>query len=175
MFITVFTSSRHLFVSSICPHPPPPNPISLREKWQMHKIFWPKWEWAIQRTRRRLGNNIKTDIKEARWNGVDWTYLSQDRVHCRAFVNKVMNYRFVYKAGNSVSSWATSSFSTRIVLYAAGTQNWCGSLRNLCSRVRPRWITTVSQCNSGHEVVNHNGSKSSVWQVLHHSMQTAST
>jgi hypothetical protein len=38
-------------------------------------------------------NKIKIDIREIRWNGVDWIELAQDRDQWRALVNTVMNLR----------------------------------------------------------------------------------
>jgi hypothetical protein len=31
------------------------------------------------------------DLRETGWGGIDWTDLAQDRDHCRALVNTVMN------------------------------------------------------------------------------------
>jgi hypothetical protein len=39
--------------------------------------------------RRRWVNNIKMDLREARWDGMDWI----DRGQWRALVNAVMNLR----------------------------------------------------------------------------------
>jgi hypothetical protein len=36
-------------------------------------------------------NNIKMDIKEIRWGGMNWIDLSEDRDQWRAPVNTVMN------------------------------------------------------------------------------------
>jgi hypothetical protein len=36
-------------------------------------------------------DNIKTDLGEIGWRGMDRTYLAQDRDHWRALVNMVMN------------------------------------------------------------------------------------
>jgi hypothetical protein len=36
-------------------------------------------------------NNIKMDLREIGWDGVDWIDLAQDRDHWRAPVNAVMN------------------------------------------------------------------------------------
>jgi hypothetical protein len=46
------------------------------------------------RPRRRWLNNIKIDLREIGWNGMDWIYLAQDRDQWRALVNTVMNLRF---------------------------------------------------------------------------------
>jgi len=34
---------------------------------------------ALERHRHRRKDNIKTDLKETGWDGVDWIYLAQDR------------------------------------------------------------------------------------------------
>jgi hypothetical protein len=39
------------------------------------------------------GDNIKMDLREIGWDGVDWVDLAQDRDHWRALVNTVMNFR----------------------------------------------------------------------------------
>jgi hypothetical protein len=41
--------------------------------------------------RRRWVDNIKIDLREIGWDGVDWVYLAQDR--SRGLVNTVMNLR----------------------------------------------------------------------------------
>jgi hypothetical protein len=38
-------------------------------------------------------NNIKMDLREIGWNGMDWIDLAQDRDQWRALVNTVMNLR----------------------------------------------------------------------------------
>jgi hypothetical protein len=43
--------------------------------------------------RRRRVDNIKMDLGEIGWYGVNWTGLAQDREKWRAFVNLVMNLR----------------------------------------------------------------------------------
>jgi hypothetical protein len=44
-----------------------------------------------RRRRRRWVDNIKIDLFEIGWGGVDWIGLSQDRYKWRALVNAVMN------------------------------------------------------------------------------------
>jgi hypothetical protein len=41
----------------------------------------------------RWVDNIKIDLREVGWNGMDWIDLAQDRDRWRALVNAVMNLR----------------------------------------------------------------------------------
>jgi hypothetical protein len=45
------------------------------------------------RPRRRWVDNIKMDLREIGWDGVDWIDLAHDRDQWRARVNTVMNLR----------------------------------------------------------------------------------
>jgi hypothetical protein len=51
----------------------------------------PEGTRSLGRTRRRWVDNIKMDLLERGWSGVDWIGLAQDRDRCRALVNAVMN------------------------------------------------------------------------------------
>jgi hypothetical protein len=46
-----------------------------------------------KRTRRGWVDNIKMDLEEIGWDGVDWIGLAQDREKWRALVNVVMKLR----------------------------------------------------------------------------------
>jgi hypothetical protein len=43
--------------------------------------------------RRRWKENIRVDLREVGWEGVDWMHLDQDRDQWRALVSKVVNLR----------------------------------------------------------------------------------
>jgi hypothetical protein len=43
------------------------------------------------RARRRWIDNIKMDLRQIGWDGVDWTDMAQDRNQWRALVNTVLN------------------------------------------------------------------------------------
>jgi hypothetical protein len=53
----------------------------------------PEGKRPLGRSRRRWVDNIKTDLLERGWGGVDWIGLAQDRDKWRALVNAVMNLR----------------------------------------------------------------------------------
>jgi hypothetical protein len=45
----------------------------------------------LGRPRRRWEDNIRMDLREIGWGGMDWIDLAQDRDQWRALVNTVMN------------------------------------------------------------------------------------
>jgi hypothetical protein len=47
----------------------------------------------LRRPRRRWVDNIKTDLRNIGWDGVDWIELAQDRDQWRALVKTVMKLR----------------------------------------------------------------------------------
>jgi hypothetical protein len=51
----------------------------------------PEGRRPLGRTRRRWEDNIKMDLREVGWRGMDWIDLAQDRDRWRALVNAVMN------------------------------------------------------------------------------------
>jgi hypothetical protein len=51
----------------------------------------PEGSRPLGRPRRRWVDNIKMDLTEIGWGGVDWIDLTQDRDQWRALVNSVMN------------------------------------------------------------------------------------
>jgi hypothetical protein len=53
----------------------------------------PEGKRPLGRPRRRCGDNIKMDLTEIGWDGVDWIELAQGRDQWRALVNTVMNLR----------------------------------------------------------------------------------
>jgi hypothetical protein len=53
-------------------------------------------------------DNIKLDLVQIGWDGVDWIGLAQDRDKWRALVNAVMNLRVLQNAGKLSSGYTTS-------------------------------------------------------------------
>jgi hypothetical protein len=55
----------------------------------------PEGKRPLGRPRRRWVDNIKIDIREIGWDGVDCIDLAQDRDQWRALVNTVMDIRVI--------------------------------------------------------------------------------
>jgi hypothetical protein len=53
----------------------------------------PEEKRPLGRPIRRWVENIKMDLREIGWDGVDWIELAQNRYQWRALVNTVMNLR----------------------------------------------------------------------------------
>jgi hypothetical protein len=65
------------------------------EKKNTHKILVgkPEGKRPLGRPRRRWVDNIKMDLREIGWDGVDWMDMVQDRDQWKALVNTVLNLR----------------------------------------------------------------------------------
>jgi hypothetical protein len=55
----------------------------------MHIRYW----WESRNERDHLVDNIKMDLREIGWEGMDWIDLSQGMDQWRGLVNKVRNLR----------------------------------------------------------------------------------
>jgi hypothetical protein len=53
----------------------------------------PEGRTPLERPRRRWEDNIKMDLQEVEWGGMDWIDMAQDRDRWRALVSLVMNLR----------------------------------------------------------------------------------
>jgi hypothetical protein len=53
----------------------------------------PEGKRPLGRPRRRRVDNIKMNLREIGWGGMDWIELAQDRDQWRTLVNTVMNLR----------------------------------------------------------------------------------
>jgi hypothetical protein len=53
----------------------------------------PEGKRPLGRPRRRWVDNIKMDLREVGWDGMDWIDLAEDRDQWRALVYTVMNLR----------------------------------------------------------------------------------
>jgi hypothetical protein len=71
----------------------------------------------LGRPRHRWVDNIKIDLREIAWGGMDWIDLAQDRDKWRALVNTGMNLWVTQNAGKFLSSCTIGSFSRRAHLH----------------------------------------------------------
>jgi hypothetical protein len=53
----------------------------------------PEGRRPLGRPRRRWEDNIKLDLQEVGWGGMDWIDMAEDRDRWRALVSAVMNLR----------------------------------------------------------------------------------
>jgi hypothetical protein len=61
----------------------------------------PEGKRPLGRPRRRWVDNIKINLREIGWVGMDWIDLAQDRDQWRALVNAVMDLGFHKTLGSS--------------------------------------------------------------------------
>jgi hypothetical protein len=61
----------------------------------------PEGKGPSGRTRRWWVGNIKMDLREIEWGGMDWMDLAQDTDRWRVLVNTVMNFGFHKMLGSS--------------------------------------------------------------------------
>jgi hypothetical protein len=73
----------------------------------------PEGKRPLRTPRRRWEDNIRMDLREIGWIGMDWIDLAQDRDQWRALVNTIMNLQVPYSFGKFLSSCATGGFSRR--------------------------------------------------------------
>jgi hypothetical protein len=77
----------------------------------------PEGKRPLGRPRHRLVDNIKMDLREIGWDGMDWIDLAQDTDKWRSLVNTVMNFRVSLNAGKFLSCCTIGGFSRRAQLH----------------------------------------------------------
>jgi hypothetical protein len=93
------------------------------EKRNAHRIFVgkPEGKRPLGRHRRRWEDNIRLDLREAGWGGMDWIDLAQDRDQ-----DMVMNLWVPSNVGKFLSGWATGGFLKRAQLHGVRQLARCG-------------------------------------------------
>jgi hypothetical protein len=56
-------------------------------------------------------DNIKMDLREIEWDGMDWIYLAQDKDQWKALVDTVLNLWVPQNAGKFLSGCTTGGLS----------------------------------------------------------------
>jgi hypothetical protein len=77
----------------------------------------PEGKRPLGRPRHRWENNIKMDLREIGWGGMDWIDLTPDRNQWRALVNMVMNLLVPQNVEKFLSGCTTGGFSRRARLH----------------------------------------------------------
>jgi hypothetical protein len=77
----------------------------------------PEGKRLLGRPRRTWVDNIKMDLGEIGWVGVDCIGLAQDRGKWRALVNAVMNVRVSYSAGKLSNGYTTGGLFSSVQLH----------------------------------------------------------
>jgi hypothetical protein len=111
----------------------------------------------LQRPRRRWEENIKMELIEIGWGGMDWICRARDRDQWRAFVNTAINLRGPYNVGKFSGGCAAGGFSRRAQLHGVSYVDRpvttsgasAGKSRNQDYLIgtflaRPRWLWTLS-------------------------------
>jgi hypothetical protein len=76
----------------------------------------PDGKRPLGRPKRRWVDNIKINLGEIRWDGMDWINLAKDRDQWRALVNTVMTHRVPSHPGKFLSNSIFGSFPRRAQL-----------------------------------------------------------
>jgi hypothetical protein len=80
-------------------------------------VGMPYGKRPLKRPRRKWVDNIKTNLKEIGWNGMDWIDLAHNRNQWRALVNTVMNLRVARRVERFLSSCTIDNFSRRAQIH----------------------------------------------------------
>jgi hypothetical protein len=79
-----------------------------------------------------MNDNIRMDVRDARWEIVDLIHLAEESDQWQAVVNTVMHLRVPYETGIFLNRRMVFNFSTTTVLHTLG---YLFSYRNLPLRI----------------------------------------
>jgi hypothetical protein len=71
----------------------PGNKVNVFRNFSNYCAQKPEGKRPLGRQRHRWVDNIKMDLREIGWDGVDWSDMVQDRDQWRALVNKELKLR----------------------------------------------------------------------------------
>jgi hypothetical protein len=74
----------------------------------------PERKRSLGMSRRLWVDNIKVDLVEIGWGGMDWIVLNQDRDHWRTLVNTGVNVHVPENVGKFLSGCTSGGLSRRV-------------------------------------------------------------
>jgi hypothetical protein len=77
----------------------------------------PEGKRPLGRLRLRWEDNIRMDLREIGWEGVNWIHMDRVRDHWRAIVNMEMNLRVPQKSGEFLDYLSDSAPLSQLVSY----------------------------------------------------------
>jgi hypothetical protein len=104
----------------------------------------PEGKRPLGRPIRRLKNNIKMDLREIVYYGMDWIDLAHDGDQCTALINAVRNFRFQWNIENFFISPETGGFSKKAQLPGVGYVWHIDSLQDVRMWYRFNWLKILS-------------------------------
>ena len=85
-------------------------------------VWKPEGKTPLVRPKRRRKDNIKIDLQEVGWGGMDWIELAQDTETWRALVKAVINLQGPQDEGNFLTSSEPVGFSRRTLLHGGSKE-----------------------------------------------------
>jgi len=70
---------------------------------------------TLGRPRHRWEDNIRLDLRETGWEGMDWINLAQDRDHWQAVLNTVMKLQVSQETGSFLTGCLIITFSRTLL------------------------------------------------------------
>ena len=98
----------------------------------------------LGRPRHRWDDNIKMDLQDVGWRGMDWTDLALKKERKQTLVNAVMDLWVELNSGNLLIRWEPVSFSRRTLLH--GVSCLCAHYIQYCKTC---WVLAPSLKNEG--------------------------
>jgi hypothetical protein len=84
-----------------------------------------KGKRPLERPRRRWVDNIKMNLREIGWGGMNWSDLAQDMLdQWRVLVNTVKNLWVPSNVGKFLSSYTTGGFSRRVQIHEVSQESY---------------------------------------------------
>jgi hypothetical protein len=77
----------------------------------------PEGKRPLGRPKLKWVDNIKMDLRDIEWDGMDWIDLAQNRDQWKALLNTVMNLRVPQNAGKFLCGCTIDTFSRRAQLH----------------------------------------------------------